>query len=206
MDLVPKEYKRNNDIISPQSAQSANGRPVSGGVKLSKITGVRRDYLRLGITSGLVLLALFLATWAGLAIYKNVLVKKIENLKNQHASVFSSQDKISAENIADFENRAKAAQDFLNSHVYTSAILGVISATTLPQVKWDTYTLILKDKAVSLKGQAASYLVLAKQILAFEQNQDNFLKVSVSDIGLNKEGTVGFSLSLIFNSKILQGQ
>ena len=209
MDLVPKEYKRNSDIVSPSPASKPNGgqvgenpNPALAGVKFSNFTDKQFNYSKFGIIGGAVLLILLLLAWGGLLLYQKSLNKKIEDLKKQEASVFSSQDKAAAEKIADLEKRANIAQDFLKSHVYSSGVLDSIASVTLPKVKWDSYGLNVKDKAVTLKGQAADYSTLAKQLFALDQT--NYFNVAVSNVALNKEGTVGFSVNFNFDPKILQ--
>ncbi len=201
MDLVPREYKRPIDNIP---LPPAGGRANFGlnKIKISEIPK-RFDYLKFGIVAAVILLILSLAVWGGLKIYAGVISGKIEELKKQEGAVFESKDKDLAEKIADMEKRAKIAQDFFKAHVYTSEILNAIALQTLPKVKWDSYDLNVKTNNVVLKGQAADYSSLAKQLFTFEEEQSNFSNVNVSGIALDKAGTVSFSASFTFDSNIL---
>jgi len=206
MDLVPKEFKKKGDIISPGAPNSNNAPPnrlgALGSVKLSNLAKSGFNYLKFGIIGGFVLLILSLGSWGGIKIYLNSVRSNIEDLKKQEAEIFSSQDKETAEKIADLEKRANLAQEFLKAHIYSSEILNSIAALTLPKVKWDTYTLSVKEREVILKGRAADYSVLAKQLFTLEQS--SYSNVTVSGIALDKDGTVTFGVNFNFDPKILQ--
>lgn len=207
MDLVPKEYKKGSDIISPAalnhtSQQNSQASAKAGSIDLPKLSRRGFNYLKFGIIGSVILLFVFLAIWGGLKLYQRALSANVENLKEQEAAIFTTQDKETAEKIANLEKRAKLAQEFLRAHLYTSEILDSIAALTLPKVKWDIYTLRVGEQTVALKGQAADYSVLAKQLFAVEQT--NYSNIVVSDVSLGKDGTVGFSLGFKFDPKILQ--
>jgi len=153
---------------------------------------------------GVILFVLMLLGWGGMKFYQGSLNAKIEDFKKQEAGVFTDQDRAVAEKIAGLEKRANVTQTFLKSHIYTSVILDSIAALTLPKVKWDEYLLSVNDQKVSLKGEAADYSVLAKQI--FTLDQTDYTNVTVANISLDKGGTVKFSVSFNFNPKILQKQ
>ncbi len=207
MDLVPKEYKRQGDIISPPPAPPP---PQAGGIgglakiKLPNLAKTKVDYIKFGIILAVILLGVSLAAWGGLKFYERSLVSKLTDLQKQEASVFNQQDKITAEKIADLEKRTKVAQDFLKAHVYTSQILNSIASLTLPKVKWDNYGLKVSRNTVALKGKAADYSTLAKQIFTFEQDSTGFSKITVANINLDTEATVSFNISFVFDQKILQ--
>jgi hypothetical protein len=201
MDLVPREYKRpiNNVPVPPAAAKANFG---FNKIKISELPK-KLDYLKFGIIASALLLFLSLAIWGGLKIYSSNLSGKIEELKKQESSVFESKDKDLAEKIADLEKRAKVAQDFFETHVYTSEILDAIASQTLPKVKWDSYDLSVKNNTVTMKGQAVDYSVLAKQIFALEE-EGQFSNIVVSGIALDKAGSVNFNVSCSFDPKILQ--
>jgi hypothetical protein len=210
MDLLPKEYKKGGDIISP-SALNNNHPPNpaaapsrAGNINISKPIRRSFDYLKFGIIGGAIFFVLILLGWGGMKFYQRSLNANIEDLKKQEAGIFTDQDKVEAEKIAGLEKRADVTQTFLKSHIYSSVILDSIAALTLPRVKWDDYQLSVDDQKVSLKGEAADYSVLAKQI--FTLDQTDYTNVAVSNISLNKNGTVNFSVDFSFNPKILQKQ
>lgn len=209
MDLLPKEYKKGGDIISPSALN--NNHPISaappsraGNINIPKPIRRSFDYLKFGIIGGAILFVLMLLGWGGMKLYQRSLNANIEDLKKQEAGIFTDQDKVEAEKIAGLEKRANVTQTFLKSHIYSSVILDSIAALTLPKVKWDDYQLSVDDKKVSLKGEAADYSILAKQI--FTLDQTDYTNVAVSGISLNKSGTVNFSVDFSFNPKILQKQ
>lgn len=209
MDLLPKEYKKGGDIISPSvlnnnHPSSAAAPAKAGNISIPKPIRHSFDYLKFGMIGGVILFVLMLLGWGGMKFYQGSLNAKIEDFKKQEAGVFTDQDRAVAEKIAGLEKRANVTQTFLKSHIYTSVILDSIAALTLPKVKWDEYLLSVNDQKVSLKGEAADYSVLAKQI--FTLDQTDYTNVTVANISLDKGGTVKFSVSFNFNPKILQKQ
>ena len=191
MDLVPKEYKQKLGADSRKPPFSLDKLSLS---KLSNLSAaVGGAFLKTGIISALAVLILLCSGWAGLKFYQNSIPGQIQDLKERQSKIFSSQDKELVVKIAGLENAAAAIQTLLKSHVYTSEILEKLAASTLPRVQLESYGLDVKGGKIILKGRAANYSVLARQILAFQEA--GFLKVAVSEIALDKVGGVSFGLN-----------
>jgi len=202
MDLVPKEYKKNSDIVFTAKKNIKFGAD-SGNLNLPKISVSRISILKIGIIASAVLLALALAVWGGLKLYHRGIINSIKDYQKKEANIFSAQERETANKIIELERRAGMVQNFLKSHVYTSQALNLVADLTLPKVKWDSYALDVKERKITLKGWAADYSTLAKQIFVFQETE-YLSKVVVSGIALDRNGMVGFGLDFKFDPKILQ--
>jgi len=208
MDLLPKEYKQrvesqNESVGAKLGAGALLARFKSGLASVSE-DNFRKNFLRSGIISGLLLLILFLLFWAGLGFYQKSLESQTEKAKQDYAGIFGNNERDLAVKAVDMEKRMGLVQDVLKSHVYSSEFFNRLSAVTLPQVQWTTCEFSAKETIVTLKGRATNYAVLAKQILAFQESDSGFFGVKISGIALDKVGGVGFSAALNIDPKILQ--
>ena len=202
MDLFPKEYKKKE---TNSGSQSIGAKFSALGLKRGNFSGIsnlKTPFLRIGLIASIFLLIIILLLWGGLIFYKKTLNAQIANTKDQQAKVFSQKDKELATRIIILDRKASLLQGMLKSHIYTSKIFDTLAATTLPQVQWQSLNISTKDKNISAKGQAANYSVLAKQILALEEQ--GFLRIKISDILLNKTGYVGFTANFGFDPKLIQ--
>ena len=199
MDLVPKEYKQKLGADSRKPLFSLGKLSLP---KFPNLPAVRSAFLKTGIILALAVLIALCLGWTGLKFYQKSVAGQIQNLKEQQSKIFSSQDKELVVKIAGLENGAAVIQTLLKSHIYTSEILEKLAASTLPQVQLTSYGLDVKTSKIILKGRAANYSVLAKQILAFQGA--GFLKAAVSEIALDKVGGVSFGLNFEFDPKIIQ--
>ncbi len=205
MDLFPKEYKKNEPLpgVNGQST-SRLGSFKFKSVNFTALAGLKNlkePVLRGGIIlSGFLLVALVLL-WGGLLLYKKSLTNQIIDLKDKQARVFSAQDKAAALDMIGLEKSSALAVSLLKSHVFTSAVLDKLAATTLSQVQWATMDLTVADRSIKARGKAANYSTLAKQIRALEEN--GFSRVVAGGIMLDKTGGVSFDSSFGFDQKLL---
>lgn len=149
----------------------------------------------------LLILALVILIWLGLFFYKNSLDKNISHLKQQIESLKSKENKEMEVKIIDLEKNLKIVKSLLAQHIYSSSVFNWLGKLTLAQVQWKSFDLKTKTGQVSLKGKAAAYNILAKQILIFEEERQ-VKSVKSSGIALDQLGGIGFNMELILDSKI----
>lgn len=196
MDLVPREYKQKEGEAG-FSAKKAN-------LSLRKISldfpPEKADSLfKAGVVLAALVFVLSCLLWGGLRFYQKSLIEKIDSIRAKQDQIFQAKDKELARSIIDFESGATLIQNLLKNHIYTSEILEKLSALTLPQVQWQTYSLDVKTKSLLVKGRAANYSVVAKQMLAFKEG--GFFDVAVSGINMDRTGGVSFQLQAGFDPK-----
>ncbi|MBU4142663.1 hypothetical protein KJ590_01535 [Patescibacteria group bacterium] len=218
MDLFPKDYKR-NDLVSPAVEPGVGATSFLKNLKNKFFAGfgqaklgfgngnfslpskTKETFLRMGVIISGAALVVVLLLWAGLFFYQKSLFGQINDLKKQQSEIFSAEDKAMAAKIVDFNKGATLAQQLLKNHIYSSAIFSQLAAATLPRVQWRSFDLAVNDNSAALKGLAADYATLAKQILAL--NEAGFSNIKISNILLDKIGGVGFAAAFNFDPKIL---
>jgi len=210
MDLFPKDYKKTGSVLSPDNSggglasfwEKIKNKLAFGNGQLALPSKTRETFLRLGVIISGAALVLILLLWAGLFFYKNSLNNQIKDLARQQAEVFGAKDKEIAAKIVDFDKGAALAQALLKNHIYASNLFDKLAAVTLPRVQWRSFDLAAKENKVAMKGLAADYATLARQILALEG--EGFSNVEIGNISLDKTGGVSFSAAFNFDPKLLQ--
>lgn len=196
MDLVPKEYG--------QKESEAGFAGKKSGLSLSRVpldfsSEKKNGLLKAGVILAALVFVLSCLLWGGLKFYQKSLAEQIDSIRAKQDQIFQAKDKELARSIIDFESGAALIQNLLKNHIYTSEILEKLSALTLPQVQWQTYSLDVKTKSLLVKGRAANYSVVAKQMLAFKEG--GFFDVAVSGINMDRTGGVSFQLQAGFDPK-----
>jgi len=116
---------------------------------------------------------------------------KIKREKNNDTEryVFNAQKKIN-----DFS-------EILEKHKITSNFFVFIDKTSYEKVKFLELGLDTETKNVFLKGETENFDTLGKQILNFKNN--DFVKgLDISNISLDKEGKINFTVNFSLDSKI----
>jgi len=196
MDLVPREYKQNNFL-----GQTDPGKGVFSAV-VPKDRAAAEKVMRVFTLAGFLILALLVLGWGGMKFYQMKLEKDIASVEDAYGQFFSQEEKAQAEEIIDWQKRLAALSVLWKNHVHGSNVLAALSASTLPKVQWQDFSLDAANKTVNLKGLALNYETIAKQILAFQE--EGFSKIKVADIELDKMGGVAFNVIFNFPAKLLQ--
>lgn len=209
MDLFPKDYKKNVSVLPTDDSGAAvsfwnnlKNKLAGGRGSFSLPSKAKETFLRLGaIISGAAFVVILLL-WASLFFYQQSLNNQIKDLKKQQSEIFSVKDKALAAEIVDFNKSATLAQALLKNHVYSSEFFSQLAAATGPRVQWRSLNLSVSENSAALKGLAADYATLAKQIIAL--NEAGFSNIKISNILLDRIGGVGFEAVFNFDPKILQ--
>ncbi len=197
MDLVPKEYRQKDAqvILGKKPAFSLNKASLN-------LSGEKKDsLLKAGVVLTALVFVLACALWAGLSVYEKSLGVKIQDTQAKQDKIFAAKDKEAAKSIIDFGTGATLIQTLLKNHIYSSSALEQIKISTLPQVQWQSLSLDVKKRSLILKGRAANYSTLARQILAFQE--DGFIDVTTSGITLDKSGGIAFQIEAGFEQKLI---
>ncbi|HEY4489736.1 MAG TPA: hypothetical protein VJC12_00585 [Candidatus Paceibacterota bacterium] len=100
--------------------------------------------------------------------------------------------------------RFEVAQNLINNHTVLSAFFALLESLTVQTVRFTSFTFNQNDRgaSVNLNGEARSYSTLASQAKVLSENQ-NFLSTKFSNLDLNKDGNVIFSLEAQINPKLV---
>ena len=99
------------------------------------------------------------------------------------------------------DQRLETAWNLLRNHKTTSKLFGLLETNTLHNVQFNEYEfeLTVEDELIAtLKGEAATFNALALQVDVFDR-QSLFSSVAYSDIHVTNTGTVGFTMTSIFD-------
>ncbi|MDD5589732.1 MAG: hypothetical protein PHQ47_00985 [Candidatus Portnoybacteria bacterium] len=148
-----------------------------------------------------VAIIVFLAAWAGLKAYSVfVLEKKLSAISVEIGQIEAGVDNNRIKKLVELDKTISVAENLLDSHVYDSKFFGMIEKVTLPLVQWSSLSLIPEQGTAQLGGRAASFSVLARQILSFRSSD---FTAEISGISLGNEG-VTFSALLRFDPGLLR--
>ena len=192
MDFIPKQYK--SKPIEGDGAIKSRGISIAGfEPKISAIFSDRR------VIWSVVLLALSFAVWGGLKGYIYYINSVSDKIAQEISSVQNSQNLELAQKIIDTDKTIKIYKGLLKNHIYSSQFFDLLEKVTIPQVQWRSLNLLTDQGRAQLTGRAASYSVLAKQIVSFEKSD---IKVDVSTVTLTRSG-VEFSATILFDRSIM---
>ena len=153
----------------------------------------------------LILLGAALVGSGGVFAYERYL-ESARNSKDQE--VRAAQERINPDTVEDFvrtRNRFTSASQILNSHVAPSQFFDLLEGLTLQSVRFDTLLFTLaEDRSAEIKveGVARTFNALAAQSAALA-GEKRIKSAIFSDITVNDDGTVGFSLVADLDSRLL---
>lgn len=130
------------------------------------------------------LFGLSLIVFAGFRTWHIFLQKNLNNIEKQIAGL--PQEQLD-------QPRINRLAQLLDNHIYWSDVLPLIENKTLPNVVFSSFAGDAQTGIVNLAGNVSSYIILAKQVKAFEQE---FQQVKFSTSGLAKQGGLNINIEL----------
>ncbi len=127
---------------------------------------------------------------------KKILQNKLQNLKAERDATLEKE-------ITQTSTMVNAFEGLLKDHRHWSDFFAVIEDRSIPGVVFTELKAFYDTASISLKGLAQNYTILAKQIKSLEE-EENINRVDVSDVELNKEGEVEFSVDLNFKKELIK--
>lgn len=153
----------------------------------------------------LILLAASLVGSGGIFAYERYL-ESARDAKDQQ--VRAAQERINPDTVEEFvrtRNRFTSASQILNGHVAPSQFFDTLEGLTLQSVRFDDLLFTLaEDRSAEIKveGVARTFNALAAQSAAFA-SEKRIKSAIFSDITVNDDGTVGFSLVADLDPRLL---
>lgn len=143
---------------------------------------IRKNLIQLGV-SFLIALLLALLVYGALLLYGSQQKARIVPLRQNLDQVEADIIKLEKENkkLLGFQTKLSAIKSLLDEHPTFLRFFDALEKNTLPEVSYDTLS-ISDDGTVSLSAGTASYTMLARQLLAFENAKDSFSSVRFSGI------------------------
>lgn len=136
--------------------------------------------------------------------YKWYLGYSIEKMKLEFESGKAALDPETVGEITRLNNRILATESLLNRHTVLSPLFRYLEASTIRNVRFTDFRYESTNEGIKivLKGEARGYTALALQAEEFKK-VDNFQSLSFSDLRLDENGNVTFSLESVVNPVLL---
>jgi len=195
MDLIPRQQKKGN----PNNVDAGlKSRGISIDKEESRLLFLSNKWVVLSFCA----LGLGLIVFGGIKGYDFYLQKNIVKLEQEILNAQNQQNVDMIQKVTYLDKSISTVKDLLKNHIYSSLFFEKLEKLTLPQVQWIGFTLNAQEGTADLRGKAASYSYLAKQIVSF---QDAKFEINVSGINLRGNG-VEFSARIKFDPAILKNQ
>jgi len=114
-------------------------------------------------------LVLSLLFYGGVLYQGNLVGSQTAEIQESIAQIDASRDKAREQALLTFSDQLDKLNELLKSRLYVSKFLGAIEETVQPQVVYSDFSLDMDRLGFELKGQAASYGILAKQMFKLEE-------------------------------------
>jgi hypothetical protein len=157
-----------------------------------------------------VVLVVFL--YGGLFLYKNILIKKLNNL---HVSLKNSQNSFEPETISDlqlFDKRMSVSKQVISGHIVYSPFFDLLNQLTIPSIQFtkfdETGSLDGKLFNITMSGIARDYSSIAIQAQVFNSDKGKYFKdVVFSNLTLiedkEKKGYIRFNIAFSVDPTLL---
>jgi hypothetical protein len=165
--------------------------PVSPGSR----RGSSGNNIFLYVSLGILIVTLLAA--GGVFFYAQYL-NSVENAKA--AELLAAQNNVSPSAVDSFvrlHNRFIAAEQIITQHVALSQFFTLLASITVQDVHFTSLNITVADDRsaqITMMGDAQNFNALAAESTVFAQ-QKNITSAIFSNITVNKDGTIGFSLA-----------
>lgn len=154
-----------------------------------------------GLIVIIIVLILSLAAWQGLAYWERRIDAEIgataTRIQETQASFAGKQ----ADEVADFQFRLDAIDKSFFGKVYPGKMLRETEGMILPGVDLSEYSFDKEKGAVTIGGEADSFLLVAQQMVLMKKMSD-FSSISVDELKREENGKIGFRLLVTLNGSI----
>jgi len=153
----------------------------------------------------LILLIILGGVYAFLKYKNHSIQSKIKDAENQIVKINSEKDSGTEKYIFDAQKKISDFSKVFKNHKIASNFLAFINESSNKEVKFLELNFNTKTNNVSLRGETENFDTLGKQILNL-QKSDLVKGLDMSNISLNKEGKVDFTIIFSLDSKIFKSK
>ena len=169
----------------------------------------------------IILLAVLIASigaWSGLFFwFDSQIAKEMQNVTSFDKKIKDLNGKIKGtkdnqKDVVIFQKRMVVLSNLMEEHIYTSHIFEYLEKNVVPGVYFETIDVDVINGRLNIDSVARDYTEAAKQILVFEEDDENILMMNISNLNLNEkksdtadeqeksEKFVKFNLGIVLNS------
>lgn len=188
--LMPEKYKRKEKSLA--------GLPAT---LLSRLVSRANLWLMLAF----VFLGLVILIYFGLWGYKNSLAEEKRNLEGRFEELAGQRNLELEANFMELKKSIENFKKFLGNRLYSSNLFEILEELTLPQAQFIDLNADLSQAMLDLKTETVDYQTLAKQIVAFEEDE-RIKKVEFSEVNLEPSGRVNSDLKIELNPDFLYSE
>lgn len=188
--LMPEKYKKEKKPLADISVSF-----------LSRL--LIRSNLWLMFT--LIFLALVILAYFGLWGYQNSLIEEKSNLERRFEELSGQRNLELEANFIALKENIENFKEFLGNRIYASNLFEILEELTLPQVRFTDLNADLSQAILNLKAEAVNYQTLAKQVVAFEEDE-RVKKIEFSEAILETSGRVNSKFTIELNPDFLYSE
>jgi len=199
VDLIPKQYKQQNQTESTDPGVGIKSRGISISGKGADLSFLYNKWVLISL-GGFLFSVLAFGALYGYDFYLAKQSAKLDAQIDQLKSEQRNQQNVEIiKKISNIDSTIATVNNLMKKHIYSSAFFTSLESLTLPQVQWNSLALDCLAGTADLSGRAASYSFLAKQIVSFQNGK---VDADVAGISLGSGG-VNFSAKIKFDQSIL---
>lgn len=145
-------------------------------------------------------LAVVVLGYFGAKFYGQKLIEQEKTITSQLSDSAVRYEKLKREEDkwTAWRDNVEATKLLLERHIYWSNIFAKLEKITLPEVYYTNISATV-DGSITMSAVADSYLSVARQYLAYQQNTKDIGKITISGIsGAANSGQINFMVSLSF--------
>jgi hypothetical protein len=168
----------------------------------------KKNYIGLFLSIASFVFVVTVASAAGVYFYKSFLNSEIENKKIILEKEKGSLDLSLIQKLSLFDKRSKVATEILSNHISLPYLFDFLEQNTLKEVMFNDFDFVATSKEgylLELEEKAESYAAVAVQSDILGKNK-NIIDPIFSDLGLNNDGDIIFSVSMKIDSKLISYQ
>jgi len=144
-----------------------------------------------------------IAGYLGITLgYQPYLNSQIKTLDAKIVDLTQTVGEEQQKNLVTLYSQLSNIQNLLNSHTSASKVFDLLEKNTQPQIYYLSLIFSLTAKEIQLDGSAPNYGVLSQQLEVFKQIPE-IKKVSLRDSAAVDDGTIHFSVRLIFKPEFV---
>jgi len=149
----------------------------------------------------LILLIILGGSYVFLRFKNSSIQSNIKDADDQIIKIKEERNNDTERYVFNTQKKIKDFSEILEKHKITSNFFTFIDRVSYKKVKFLELSLNTETKNVSLRGETENFDTLGKQILNLKKS--DFVKgLEISNISLNKEGKVNFTVNFSLDSKI----
>ena len=147
---------------------------------------------------GVVLIAIVLIAYGGLAWYSSSLSGKISDADAQLVALEKQRDKKGEQKLLTLSKQVGITNQIVNNHIYWSAGLTHIEMALQNKIQFKSFAGVLGEDSFHIRALSDNYTTIAKQLAAFVAD-DSITDVTLDGVSTLTNGQLDFNTKVSFD-------